>query len=168
MPKHTNKRAKLYKMSLLCALSLHCVPTETPCGPSHGVVKRVLDGDTIELTSGEKVRYLMIDTPEIAHNASETAECFANEAKQFNSNLVLGKDITLRYDEVCTDRYDRLLAYVSLEDREINALLVERGFACLLYIPPNGIERKLEFKSLQSRAKQQNRGLWGVCESTPC
>ena len=145
-----------------------CVPGEERCGPSQGTVARVLDGDTIELESGEKIRYLMVDTPEISHNAGEVAECFADEAKQFNIDLVDGQVVTLRYDTECTDRYDRLLAYVSLDDREINSLLVERGFACVLHIPPNGDARKTEFQTLESQAKQQDRGLWGACENNPC
>jgi len=127
-----------------------------------------LDGDTIELATGEKIRYLMVDTPEISHNSTEVAECFGDEAKQFNTDLVEGQVVTLVYDTECTDRFNRLLAYVSLGDREINTLLVERGFACVLHIPPNGNDRADEFQSLESAAKQQDKGLWGVCESTPC
>ncbi len=129
---------------------------------------RVLDGDTIDLESGERIRYLMVDTPEISHSAEEVAECFAEEAKQFNTDLVAGQTVSLAYDTECTDRFDRLLAYVSVGDREVNTLLVERGFACVLHIPPNGVDRKDEFESLESQAMQQNKGLWESCESTPC
>ena len=149
-------------------MTASCIPNDDSCGPSEGVVARVLDGDTIELESGEKIRYLMVDTPEISHNSSEVAECFADEAKQFNEDLVAGQTVSLVYDIECTDRYDRLLAYVSIGDREINALLVERGFACVLHIPPNGADRKTEFQTLENLAKQDNRGLWGACESNPC
>lgn len=154
---------------LAAALSLAAACTPNPeCGPSEGVVARVLDGDTIELESGETIRYLMIDTPEISHNSSEIAECFADEAKAFNEGLVAGQTISLRYDTECTDRFSRLLAYVSIGDREINTLLVERGFACVLHIPPNGADRTTEFQTLENLAKQDDRGLWGACESNPC
>lgn len=134
------------------------------CGPSKGTVARVIDGDTIELASGEKIRYLMVDTPE----TSGGVECYGEEARQFNIDLVEGQSVTLLYDTECVDRYQRLLAYVSVGDREVNSLLVERGFACVLHIPPNGADRKIEFETLESLAKQQGRGLWGACMSNPC
>lgn len=134
------------------------------CGPSSGIVARVVDGDTIELESGERIRYLMIDTPE----STTEIECFGEEAKQFNASLVEGKEVALTYDVECTDRFDRTLAYVTVDDREVNSLLVERGFACLLYIPPNGEDRVNEFESLEAVAEAENRGLWGACEENPC
>lgn len=146
----------------------NCVPNADRCGPSEGTVARVLDGDTIELESGETIRYLMIDTPEISHNSSEVAECYADEAKQANEDLVAGQTVNLDYDTECTDRFGRLLAYVSVGDREINSLLVERGYACVLHIPPNGADRKTEFQTLESLAKADEKGLWGTCESNPC
>ncbi len=157
-------------LTLLAALPLaaSCTSGADRCGPSEGVVSHVRDGDTIELESGEVIRYLMVDTPEVAHNSSEVSECFGDEAKQFNEDLVAGQTITLEYDTECTDKYDRLLAYVYIGDREINSLLVERGFACVLHIPPNGADRNTEFQTLESLAEQDERGLWGVCESNPC
>ena len=134
------------------------------CGPSSGTVARVVDGDTIELESGEKIRYLMVDTPE----STTEVECYGPEAKEFNASLVEGKEIELTYDVDCTDRFDRTLAYVTVGDREVNALLVERGFACMLYIPPNGEDRADEFESLEAVAEAENRGLWGACEENPC
>lgn len=155
--------APLLALALVCALA-GCPNSGERCGPSSGIVGRVLDGDTIELESGEKIRYLMIDTPEVGNNL----ECYGEEAKQLNTELVAGKEVNLIYDVECTDRFDRLLAYVSVGDREINSLLVERGYACVLHIPPNGTERKAEFDSLESLARQANRGLWGACATTPC
>lgn len=158
-------------LGIALSLMASCVPGPDRCGPSEGVVVRVRDGDTIELDTGDVIRYLMIDTPEIGSGAGDPGECFAAEAKQANEDLVAGQRVTLAYDTECTDRFGRTLAYVSVNDREINSLLVERGFACVLYIPPNGEERRSEFESLESLAKQEGRGLWGpACEneSTPC
>ena len=134
------------------------------CGPSSGTVERVIDGDTIELSSGERVRYLLIDTPE---NTTEV-ECFGPEATAYNAELALGREVELAYGDECEDRYGRLLAYVSLGDREINTLLVERGYACVLYIPPNGSDRAAEFAALEDGAQAANRGLWAACEDIPC
>jgi len=133
------------------------------CGPTSAVVERVIDGDTVELDSGERVRYLMVDTPEV----SGGVECYGEEARTFNTQLVEGQEIKLRYDVECEDRFGRLLAYVSVGDRDVNKLLIERGFACVLYIPPNGADVRPEYQALENQAKQEGAGLW-ACEETPC
>ena len=135
------------------------------CGPSTAVVARVIDGDTVELDSGERVRYLMIDTPESTNGATD---CYGQESSDFNRNLVEGKEIELTYDVDCEDRYDRLLAYVSVGGREVNSLMVERGLACVLIIPPNGSERQSEFEAAEMRAQANLLGLWGACEEVTC
>ena len=109
-------------LALVCALA-GCPSGENRCGPTSGIVARVLDGDTIDLESGERIRYLMIDTPEVSGNL----ECYGEEAKQLNTELVAGKEVSLQYDVECTDRFDRLLAYVSVGDREINSLTLYNG-----------------------------------------
>jgi micrococcal nuclease len=134
------------------------------CGPTSGTVSRVIDGDTIELESGETIRYLLVDTPE---NTS-SVECYGPEAAAFNADLVEGKEVAITYDAECTDRYQRLLAYVSVEGREVNSLLVERGFGCVLFIPPDGADRADEFDALEETARAENRGLWGACPENPC
>lgn len=134
------------------------------CGPSSGEVARVIDGDTIELTTGEKIRYLMVDTPE----STTDTECYGQQAKDFNLSLVNGQTVELRYDVQCTDRYDRLLAYVFIEGTEVNRLMVERGYACVLHISPNGDDVASEYEALESAAKSAGKGLWGFCSSSPC
>lgn len=134
------------------------------CGPSSAVVSRVLDGDTVELEGGELVRYLMVDTPEVGR----AEECFGAVAAQANAGLVLNRRVELRYDVECRDDYGRLLAYVSVADHEVNRLLVERGYACVLHIPPNGEDRVEELELLEAKARAQQRGLWGACAVKPC
>lgn len=134
------------------------------CGPAAGRVADVIDGDTIRLESGERIRYLLVDTPE----DTTEVECFGPEATRFNADLVGGAAIDLTYDQECTDDYDRVLAYVAVEGREVNSLLVERGFGCALYIPPNGDDRREEFESLEAEARADRRGLWAACPENPC
>jgi len=136
------------------------------CGPSEASVARVIDGDTIELDSGERVRYLMIDTPE---STTET-ECWGEEAKAANAALVDGQTIELRYDVECTDKYGRLLAYVSLDGQVINELMVERGHACVLHIPPNGEDVVDRYEALEDSARTSDpaKGLWAECDPAPC
>lgn len=167
-------RAALVSSLLLLAGASACDPErvdkpedelEVPrCGPASGVVVDVIDGDTIVLEGGERVRYLMVDTPESTNGKNE---CFGIEATGFNAEYVLGKEIELTYDVECTDMYGRLLAYVEAPDGEVNSLLVARGFACAYHLPPNGDDRAVEFRDLQAAAEQARAGMWASCAS-PC
>ena len=147
------------------SMSVGCTggASDSRCGPATGVVVNIVDGDTVDLASGERIRYLMIDTPELS-----SADCYAQEATELNSQLVLDREVRLEYDVECEDRYDRLLAYVHVGDNEINTIMVERGYACLLHIPPNGEDRRDEFSGLESLAKSEERGMWGQCEVVTC
>ena len=135
------------------------------CGPREAEVARIIDGDTIELTSGERIRYLMIDTPETTGGKDE---CFGANAVTLNTALVLGKRVALRYDVECEDRFGRALAYVSVDGREVNSLMLERGYACVLHVPPNGDSRAAELAALEDAARSARRGLWGACDPIPC
>lgn len=131
------------------------------CGPSRGVVASALDGDTVRLESGEVVRYLMVDTPEITDD-----ECWSQEAWNFNKQSVVGREIELTYDVECTDNRDRLLAYVSVGGRELNTRMVELGHACVLHLSPNGDDRVEEFEALETAARNGSSGLW-ACSTRP-
>lgn len=127
-------------------------------------VARVIDGDTVELGDGRRVRYLMVDTPE---STTET-ECYGPEAKQFNIDLVEGKTISMVFDVEREDQFGRLLAYVSVDGSEVNPVIIERGYGCVLHIPPNGDARVAEFDELELRARTLGRGLWSACDPRPC
>jgi micrococcal nuclease len=146
------------------ALGLACEPDPSACGPAEGIVARVIDGDTVELATGERVRYLLVDTPEV----TGTPECFGPEASDFNRTLVEGKTVYLTYDVECTDRYERLLAYVEVDGRSVNELLLSRGYACVLHIPPNGASHVDAYRNLEERAQVGQVGLWGGCAEAPC
>lgn len=134
------------------------------CGPSRAVVARVIDGDTVELVGGERVRYLLVDTPE----STSSVECFGAEATAFNRALVEGREVRLTYDVECTDRFGRLLAYVEVQGRSVNQELIEEGYACVLQIPPNGVDLAPLYRDLETRAVEEGRGLWSACVDSPC
>ncbi len=114
--------------------------------------KRVIDGDTIVLSTGERVRYIGVDTLE----ARGQLGCIIAE---FNRYLVEGKDIRLEFDVERHDKYKRLLAYVYVDDVFVNAALVERGLARVLTVKPN-VRYKKDFQRLQKKAKKERRGIW--------
>ena len=87
-------------------------------------VTRVIDGDTIELETGQKVRYIGINTPETV-DPRKPAECFGRESSEKNKELVEGKIVELEKDISETDKYQRLLRYVYVDGvlvklRELN------------------------------------------------
>ena len=135
------------------------------CGPTRAVVERVIDGDTVVLTDGERVRTLLIDAPETTGGKNE---CFGDEATQFKADLVLGRKVELVYDQECRDSFGRLLAYINVGDRDVSELLVERGYACVLHIPPNGDDRVEHLDELEAAARDARRGMWGACMEVPC
>jgi micrococcal nuclease len=134
--------------------------------PASGLVRAVFDGDTVLLASGEKVRYLGIDAPEVEHGR-EPGDCFGNEARNANADLVLHKRVILGYDGETVDSYGRLLAFVSLPDgRCVNAELIKSGHACV-FRSSEPHARSKELMNLQRDAIRNRRGLWGGCPVKP-
>jgi micrococcal nuclease len=126
-------------------------------------VARVVDGDTIVLRGGERVRYIGMDTPESVKPGTPV-QCFAKAASHENQQLVAGERVRLRYDAEHEDRYGRTLAYVyrARDGLFVNAELVRRGYARQLTIPPNVAHAGL-FGRLAAQARERGRGLWRAC-----
>lgn len=150
------------------------IPSPTPQVLSQHIeqaqVVRVIDGDTIELSSGQKVRYIGIDTPETVH-PQKAVQCFGKAASAENKRLVEHKTVYLIKDVSETDRYGRLLRYVYLspeasESGMVNAQLVRGGFAKSSSYPPDVTQQKV-FQKLESEAQRATRGLWSSECQTP-
>ena len=127
-------------------------------------VRRAVDGDTIEVLIGgerEDVRYIGVDTPETVKPGTPV-QCFGPRAHRFNARLVTHRRVRLVFGVERRDVYGRLLAYVYLGGRFVNAELARRGLARTLTIPPNDRFAR-RFKRLQSAAARAGRGLWGAC-----
>jgi micrococcal nuclease len=127
-------------------------------------VVRAIDGDTIEARIDgalEDVRYIGVDTPETVKPGTPV-QCFGPRASAFNHRLVEGRRVRLVFGVERRDVYGRLLAYVYLDRRLVNATLVRRGLARSLTIPPNDRLAPL-FRRLELRAARSGRGLWGAC-----
>ncbi len=123
-------------------------------------VRWVIDGDTIVLENGQKVRYAGINAPEIPHE-DEPGEPFGREALKRNIRLVKGKRVLLEIAEEPRDRFGRILAYVFLPDGTfVQEVLVEEGLAFVCYMPPN-LKYYERLLGAQRRAIRYHVGLWG-------
>jgi micrococcal nuclease len=118
------------------------------------VVTQVIDGDTIEIGGGERVRYIGIDTPEVG-------EPYCQEAAEANRNLVEGKRVRLEKDVEDKDEYGRLLRYVWVDTTMVNAELVRSGYAYSYSYRPN-IRYQEYILEVEKEAREQQRGLWGL------
>ena len=106
------------------------------------------------------VRLIGIDTPEVYGGV----ECFGREASEFVKGLLpLGTRVRYRVGVEERDRYGRLLAYVWLADgRMLNRVLINKGYAQPLTIPPNVTFADV-FRAGARAARQAGRGLWRAC-----
>ena len=131
-------------------------------------VIRVIDGDTIELDTKEKVRYIGVDTPEL-HDPRKKVECFAKEAYLENQKLVEGKSVRLDKDISDKDKYGRLLRYVYLDVKAVtqsffvNEYLVKEGYANVSTFPPD-VKFSDLFLKAEKVARENKKGLWFSCK----
>lgn len=136
----------------------------TPSMVTEAVVKRVIDGDTIDLTDGTRVRYIGINAPELSSENGKT--CYAHEATAKNKALVAGKTIRMAKDISETDTYGRILRYVWVGDVFVNETLIEEGFAHASTFPPD-VLYKDAFLLAEKQARKEMIGLWGAtCVNT--
>ncbi len=125
------------------------------------LVTKVIDGDTIEIKGGQRVRYIGINAPEVAH-FTRPGECYGREATRKNRELVGGKKVRLERDIENKDKYGRLLRYVWVDHLMVNAELVRLGYARAYPYPPNLKYQDL-FSKLEEEARRQRLGMWGKC-----
>lgn len=122
------------------------------------LVKKVIDGDTIQLDTGETIRYIGIDAPELFRKKGGN-EFYAREAARYNRKLVLMKKIRLEFDAGKNDQHGRLLAYVFVKNIFVNAELVKHGYAKADIKPPN-IKYQDVLLANQKKAMEEYKGLW--------
>ena len=96
-----------------------------------GVCEKVVDGDTIYLTSGEKVRFVGVNTPERGVEGYITSKNFV---QKFCLNKKIGLDVD---DAKHQDRYGRTLAVVIVDGKNLNEMLLKEGLAEIMYMPPS-------------------------------
>lgn len=133
---------------------------ESPSPPPQAAqVVQVVDGDTVVLAGGAKVRVLGIDAPEMERDG-RPADFLAHQAKAALTDLTLNRTVDLSYDRLRYDHYGRLLAYLFLPDSTlVNAELVRRGLARVYLISPN-LRYQKDLLAAQYEAIQAQRGVW--------
>ena len=123
--------------------------------PDTARVTQVIDGDTIIIEGGYRIRYIGIDTPEI----HPELEVYGKEALQANRKLVEDKIVRLERDVSQTDKYGRLLRYVYVDNIFVNAELMRQGLAQAKAYPPD-IKYQDYLEKLETEARQAGRGMW--------
>ena len=121
------------------------------------VVVKVFDGDTIELSDGREIRYIGLDAPETG--GYRPAEYYGEQARELNSDLVLGKRVSVVTDIDATDVYGRTLAYVFVDDLFVNEALIRAGAALARPYPPN-LSYQDRFCAAMKQARIEKRGMW--------
>ncbi len=146
------------KKNLLLLIFLFSVPAVLNAD-NYIKVKWIFDGDTIKISKNRTVRYLGINTPEIAHR-DEPAEPYGYKSKKYNKDLVYKKKVRLEFDREKKDHYGRLLAYVFLKNGVmINEKIIRNGYGFCLYKYPNIKYSKL-FLKCQQKAMIEKKGIW--------
>ncbi|GAA1751302.1 thermonuclease family protein [Aeromicrobium alkaliterrae] len=142
-------------------------PAEETVSAEVVAVERVVDGDTVWVTTAtgqsEKIRILGIDTPEL----SPPAECWAAEATAALSQSLSREGITVQLvtDPMADDRdqYGRLLRYVEVDQVDVGLQLVEQGHAHL-YRDADDLTRTDAYQDARKTAQDEQAGLWAACD----
>jgi micrococcal nuclease len=168
-------RSFIVAPSICCALLAACGPAASQA-TNRCVVSAITDGDTIRCTDGERVRLLLIDTPEMGQGA------WGDSARSALSRIIQpGTEVALQTDVQPRDQYGRLLAHVLLtpdraapagqggvattgdapEPVNIGLRMVRGGYAVVLVYPPN-VRHDERFRAAADSAKAERLGLWGT------
>lgn len=122
----------------------------------HVHVSHIVDGDTFDVNTGERVRLIGIDTP-------ERGKIFYKDATKHLSELILDKDVILVKDVSDVDRYGRLLRHVYVQDRWVNEEMIKDGFARLVTYPPDVMHVNY-FRDAEIFARENKLGIWSFDE----
>ena len=134
-------------------------------------VRHALDGDSLALADGRQVRLIGVNTPEINPSSDKrrpaTPQPLAREAQRFVAARANGQTVTLRFETERTDRYQRLLAHVTLADgTRLEEALLRAGLGWMVAIPPN-VSELARLQAAEAEARTARRGVWEKTEYRP-
>lgn len=127
-------------------------------------VTNVVDGDTIDIQlegQEERVRLLLVDTPETVH-PSKPVQPFGPEASNYAKEILTGEEVRVEYDGPKRDHYDRLLAYIWIDGENFNQQLLEKGLARYAYVYDPPYSHAETMSEAESHAQQQEKGIWSI------
>jgi micrococcal nuclease len=124
-------------------------------------VQRAVDGDTLLLAEGVRVRLIGVDTPETKH-PERPAEPWGEAAAEFTQSRVAGREIVLEYDRERVDVYRRVLAYVYVDGRMLNEDLIRAGLSRAVTSFPYRGDLQRRFRAAERDAQQAGRGIWST------
>lgn len=138
---------------------------QTAKNTTTATVGHVIDGDTVKVIIGnqeETIRMLLIDTPESVH-PTKPVQPFGKEASNYLKEMLPnGTKVELEYDVEKHDKYGRLLAYIWLDGKMMNEVLVEKGFARVAYIYEPNTKYETRLKKAEETAKKEEIGIWSI------
>ncbi|MFA5986169.1 MAG: thermonuclease family protein [Parcubacteria group bacterium] len=117
-------------------------------------VTHIVDGDTFDIETGERVRMIGMDTP-------ERGKPYYAEATAHLKSLIEDKDVILKKDVSEKDRYGRLLRHVYVGEQWVNKTMIEDGYARLVTYPPD-VAHVQDFKEAETRARETESGIWSI------
>jgi endonuclease YncB( thermonuclease family) len=151
--------ALLLTLALLPAMAWAWCAVEEYDG--RGRVAYVYDGDTVRLASGEKIRLVGINSPELDHEHGQHQPQARAARRYLQQLLALADDqVLIDYAPESRDRYQRRLAHLYLPDgRNINEMLVAEGLAFRIAIPPN-LQHQACYQQAEDKARKAGKGVW--------
>lgn len=157
-------RASLLLVALLASLVLAGCARETDLAGEKATVAEVIDGDTLRLEDGRRLRLVQIDAPEVPDR-----ECYGADAAAALLRLApAGTEVTLLRDPVLdgVDRFDRLLRYVLVGAKNLNVELVREGAAAPYFFGGDRGRYADRLLDAAEDARERGAGLWGACSGT--
>lgn len=152
-----NKKTIFWAGILLILCALYFQFSLLPIGCEKVNVARVIDGDTLVLTNGLRVRLMGINTPEKSFELSE-------DAQKFLEKEVLDKDICV--ESYGGDRYRRVLGYVFVGFKNINLEILKEGLGSLYYYENDKYFNSM--KRAESQARKKEKGIWKKSSNFDC
>ena len=152
------KLLALFAVVALAALAFALLTRDSSA--SGAVVAHVIDGDTIALVDGTRVRLVQIDTPE------KGDECYGDDASELTRRLLPGgTHVRIEQDPSLDqqDRFGRKLAYVWKGDQDVNLTLVEEGAAGVWFFDGDRGRYAGELLRAAESARADRKGLWAAC-----
>jgi micrococcal nuclease len=140
--------------------TIETTPHECPDNMDFAIVTKVIDGDTVDIQDGSRIRLIGMNTPE------KGQPCF-QEATDRLEELVLDKEVCLERDKTDKGKYGRLLRHIFLESMNMNLLMVKEGYANVYFVSPD-TKYLGQFQQAEKYAKENNGCIWKQSEYTDC